>query len=105
MLSIDCLFAYLRRCRICCSTLLSCPIDQQELALKRYGPSTAKAVLFYKKKRNIINRSYQTRADDIVGIMTMASLDKEMLAFEQSPDFVRTIGCRTARANPEGSQI
>ena len=29
-------------------------------------------------KRNIINRSYQTSADNIVGRMTIAALDKEM---------------------------
>jgi hypothetical protein len=29
-----------------------------------YGPGTAKAVLAYKTKRNIINRSYQTSADN-----------------------------------------
>lgn len=53
-------------------------IDRTELAAQRYGPSTAAAVLAYKKKRQIINRSYQTTADDIVGKMTIASLDKEM---------------------------
>lgn len=47
-----------------------------------YGPDTAEAVLSYKKKRNIINRSYQTQADDIVGRMTMAALDKEMSDLE-----------------------
>jgi peptidoglycan hydrolase-like protein with peptidoglycan-binding domain len=35
----------------------------------RYGPATATAVLNYKTKRNIINRSYQTLADNIVGKM------------------------------------
>jgi peptidoglycan hydrolase-like protein with peptidoglycan-binding domain len=40
----------------------------------RYGPATATAVLNYKTKRNIINRSYQTSADNIVGKMTMAKL-------------------------------
>jgi peptidoglycan hydrolase-like protein with peptidoglycan-binding domain len=47
-----------------------------------YGPATAAAVLAYKQKRNIINRSYQNRADDIVGKMTMASLDTELLKRE-----------------------
>jgi peptidoglycan hydrolase-like protein with peptidoglycan-binding domain len=50
-----------------------------------YGPETAAAVLDYKKKRNIINRSYQTQADDIVGKMTMASLDREMHQRERVP--------------------
>ena len=44
----------------------------------RYGPSTANAVLTYKKKRKIINYSYQTQADNIVGKMTIASLDNEL---------------------------
>ncbi len=51
----------------------------------KYGPATAAAVLAYKRKRNIINRTYQTQADNIVGKMTMASLDREMLAKESIP--------------------
>jgi hypothetical protein len=47
-----------------------------------YGPATAAAVLTYKQKRNIVNRFYQTKADNIVGKMTMASLDQEMFAQE-----------------------
>ncbi len=50
-----------------------------------YGPATAAAVLAYKKKRGIINRSQQTQADNIVGKMTIASLDKEMLDKEKPP--------------------
>ena len=53
-------------------------IDGVELAAQRYGPSTASAVLTYKKKRKIINRSYQNTEDNIVGKMTIASLDKDM---------------------------
>lgn len=49
----------------------------------QYGPATAAAALAYKRKRNIINRSYQTQADNIVGRMTMAALDREMLAKER----------------------
>jgi conjugal transfer/entry exclusion protein len=59
-------------------------IDAGEMEAKRYGPSTANGVLSYKKKRNIINRSYQSQADNIVGIMTMAALDKEMLEREKT---------------------
>jgi hypothetical protein len=47
-----------------------------------YGGKTAAAVLAYKKKRNIINRSYQTIPDNIVGKMTIAALDAEMLQAE-----------------------
>jgi peptidoglycan hydrolase-like protein with peptidoglycan-binding domain len=57
-------------------------IAADELAASSYGPSTAAAVLAYKEKRDIVNRSYQTKADNIVGIMTMAALDKEMAATE-----------------------
>jgi hypothetical protein len=44
-----------------------------------YGPSTADAVLRYKTENNIINRSYQTRPDNVVGKMTMRALDDAML--------------------------
>lgn len=88
-----------------------------------YGPKTAKAVQSFKQKRNIINRSYQQTADEVVGRMTMAALDKEMVAFErelakrpriiavhprqdpdynrprevQSPPFLATISARGAK--------
>ena len=65
-------------------------IDQSELLMQQYGRSTAAAVLAYKKKRQIINHSYQNAADDIVGKMTIASLDNEMrrreLAIKQPGD-------------------
>jgi hypothetical protein len=60
-------------------------IDPGELAAHRYGPSTAAAALAYKQKRNIINRAYQTSADNIVGRMTMAALDKEMAQGQVTP--------------------
>lgn len=69
-------------------------IDSGELQSSRYGSSTANAVLSYKKKRNIINRSYQTQADNIVGIMTIKSLDSEMLLQERgkfTPDEIASI--------------
>ncbi|MBR0696008.1 peptidoglycan-binding protein [Bradyrhizobium lablabi] len=53
---------------------------------ENYGPATASAVLAYKQKRNIINRSYQTRADNIVGKMTMAALDAEMREKERKTE-------------------
>jgi hypothetical protein len=57
-------------------------IDQGELYAKHYGRSTAAAVLSYKRKRNVINYSYQTQADNIVGKMTIAALDKGMFQYE-----------------------
>jgi hypothetical protein len=40
-------------------------------------------VLKYKTKRNIVNRAYQSSPDNIVGKMTIASLDRELAAAEQ----------------------
>jgi len=69
-------------------------IDARETAAKRYGPSTAAAVLAFKRKRNIVNYSYQTQADDIVGKMTIGALDREMLVkeSEQPPARPRSLG-------------
>jgi hypothetical protein len=72
-------------------------IDFMELKANRYGQSTASAVLAYKKKRNIINRSYQTQADNIVGIMTVTALDKELLQKERQPVFARSMRCLPVR--------
>lgn len=57
-------------------------IDPAEIEQKRYGRSTAAAVLAYKRKRGIINRSYQSAADNIVGKMTIKSLDDDMLRLQ-----------------------
>ncbi len=60
-----------------------------DLGTRTYDDSTAKAVKEYKRKREIINKTYQTAADDIVGKMTIARLDKDLTAREQlTPDFV-----------------
>lgn len=67
------------------ATLDGLEIDRAELIEQTYGRSTAAAVLAYKKKRQIINRSYQSTADDIVGKMTIASLDKDMRTHEARP--------------------
>jgi len=62
-------------------------ISSVERLTKFYGPSTSRAVLNYKTKRQIINRSYQSAPDAIVGIMTMKALDEELFKFQQSADF------------------
>ena len=64
-------------------TLDQADISGAELGQQLYGPSTAAAVLRYKQRRNIINFSYQTRADDIVGKMTIQSLDTELAGRER----------------------
>ncbi len=77
-------------------------VATSELSAKSYGPSTAAAVLAFKQKRNIINRSYQTQADNIVGKMTIAALDKEMLQKENQPPLLtdpRNFSWTTRRSN------
>jgi hypothetical protein len=59
-----------------------------------YGPATANAVLRYKRKRDIVNRSYQTSADNVVGKMTIASLDREIKALEGPFQFTRAAQSR-----------
>jgi hypothetical protein len=61
-------------------------IAESELDSETYGQSTAAAVLKYKQKRSIINTSYQTQADNIVGKMNIKALDAELQKAENSPD-------------------
>jgi hypothetical protein len=60
-------------------------VDAAELKAQLYGRSTAQAVLAYKRKRHIVNLSYQHTEDDIVGKMTIASLDNEVALREIRP--------------------
>lgn len=80
---------HVRKLQYAVARLEGIPLGQDGV----YGPATAAAVLAYKQKRNIVNRSYQSKADDIVGIMTIAALDQEMLKLEQSSTSVRVIRC------------
>jgi hypothetical protein len=84
-ITVGCHGEHVSKIQIALATLDGATIDSGEIAAKRYGSSTAAAVLAYKKKRNIINRSYQTQADNIVGKMTIASLDDEMQKLEAVP--------------------
>lgn len=58
-------------------------IAESEMANASYGQSTADAVLGYKIRRKIINLSYQTKPDSVVGIMTIRALDVEIAAIEK----------------------
>ena len=61
-----------------------------EVSDQRYGTSTAQAVLDYKTKRNIVNRSYQSKPDNIVGVMTIAQMDKELADVDAAmPEIIR----------------
>ena len=73
---------HVRKLQIALRRLDKATIDRGEIAAQRYGPSTAAAVLKYKQSRTIVNRSYQSSADNIVGIMTMARLDSDLAKFE-----------------------
>lgn len=57
----------------------------------RYGASTAAAVLAYKTRRKIINHSYQSTANSIVGKMTIAQLDAEAADLESQSDAPITV--------------
>jgi peptidoglycan hydrolase-like protein with peptidoglycan-binding domain len=54
-----------------------------------YGHLTAAAVLNYKRARAIINTARQTEADDIVGRMTVAALDAELVDAESPKGPIR----------------
>jgi hypothetical protein len=57
-------------------------VAAEELKACHYGKSTCAAVLAFKTKRNIINYAYETAVDPIVGKMTIAALDREMVYYE-----------------------
>jgi peptidoglycan hydrolase-like protein with peptidoglycan-binding domain len=80
---------HVQKIQIALKELDNLRIDAGEFDVKRYGRSTAAAVLAFKKKRRIINPSYQTREDNIVGKMTIAALDKEMLQRERATIITR----------------
>jgi hypothetical protein len=65
-----------------------------------YGTKTANAVLEFKRKRDIVNRNSQTTADNIVGRMTVAALDRELSAFDAS----RPLRLRDVSGTPSAFQ-
>jgi hypothetical protein len=71
---------HIEKIQVALMLLDSASIATSELAADSYGATTAAAVLAYKRERNIINLSYQSTADNIVGRMTIASLDSEIAA-------------------------
>ncbi len=79
---------YVHRIQVALMQIDGLRIDAVELAAKRYGMSTAAAALQFKQDRDIVNRAYQTQADDSVGKMTIAALDDEMLELERSRTIV-----------------
>jgi peptidoglycan hydrolase-like protein with peptidoglycan-binding domain len=86
---------HVERVQAALSYLEGLAIDPVEMATKRYGPSTASAVLSFKRKRKIINYAYQTQPDDIVGRMTIAAMDRELVQRQEpSPNRLRAVCTR-----------
>jgi hypothetical protein len=73
---------YVSRIQYALLRLLVSDLPEGETDRQFYGPQTAEAVLKYKRSLGIINTRYQTRADNIVGRMTIKSLDDNMWALE-----------------------
>lgn len=65
------------------TALTGAEIADDERVSARYGRTTAAAVLKFKTARTIINFTYQTSADNIVGKMTIRALDAAMLQRER----------------------
>ncbi|WP_342359483.1 hypothetical protein [Terrarubrum flagellatum] len=85
---------HVRRIQVALSVLDNAVIAENEMASFMFGPTTAAAVLAYKRARDIVNHSYQSQADDIVGIMTVAVMDKELFENEVAPERSRQYSCR-----------
>ena len=86
----------------------SAAIPIGELRTQRYGTGTAAAVLAYKRRRAIVNTSYQATADNIVGKMTIARMDAEILAIELRGNPERSV-CSGANdpivSTPDGAGV
>lgn len=80
-------------------------ISPGELRSSLYGPTTTAAVLAYKRTRNIVNRAYQTTADNIVGKMTIAQMDNELLLLDQRAVPGRVVCTGGGHAPPPRSAI
>ena len=86
--------------QVALATLDHIVVAPGEVQSQTYGTSTANGVLAYKRKRGIINPSYQTKADNVVGKMTIASLDAEMALAERRPRPFTGQNCFPARLYP-----
>lgn len=64
-------------------TQSGCVIAAAEMAAQRYGASTARAVVEFKRQRNILN--FAGRLDDIVGKKTIRALDDFLASSSPGP--------------------
>jgi hypothetical protein len=74
---------HVKRIQLALVRIDNAKIADAEMNASRYGETTAAAVLKYKTARNIVNKTYQKTADDIVGKMTIARLDEDIVALER----------------------
>lgn len=84
---------HVRLIQIALMVLDNADIDAGEASASTFGPSTEQAVLAYKTTRRIINLSYQTKPDAVVGIMTIRALDAE-IALHEAANSVGAYGQR-----------
>jgi hypothetical protein len=96
---------HVARIQIALAILDGASIDSKEAKSHTYGRSTTAAVLAYKKRRNIINWSYQTQADNIVGKMTIAALDAEMCVKENSYSRLRWVPRHRYESGTQGEML
>jgi hypothetical protein len=76
---------YVSRIQQALDLLGDVPIAADELAKQEFGESTENAVFAFKTKNQIINRTYQTSPDKIVGKMTLQALDDQLARRKPSP--------------------
>ena len=79
--------------------LLVADLAASETNAMRYGAETAAAVLKYKRHLGIVNPAYQKVEDNIVGKMTIKSLDDMMWVLEGGD------GLERLELHPESSAI
>ena len=91
---------HVAKIQLALATLAHYVVAPGESQSQTYGTSTANGVLTYKRKRGIINPAYQTTADNVVGKMTIASLDADMARAERKPKPLNLQDCFPARIYP-----
>ncbi|TQF68268.1 DUF4157 domain-containing protein [Rhodococcus spelaei] len=86
-------------------TLDKATIAADEKTAINYGATTAAAVLKYKTTRKIINYAYQQQPDNIVGKMTIRSMDDELAATPPSSTHLEFVIVAKSFIRPIGGNI
>ena len=96
---------HVSKIQIALATLDKTVVAPAEVESQTYGTSTTNGVLAYKRKRGIINPAYQSKADSIVGKMTIASLDAEMARAERKPKPLNRQNCFPSQLYPSSHRF